>query len=151
MANIDPTQPNVDDSDPTEFIVQGVRPLADQFQVNVEENGTQEKPSAAIDQDGRFAISWTTDSQWNDYFAGIEARWFDETGLASTGDVLVNIELRGTPDYGESYTVKTPDGVTIVVWLKGETLYRSLYAPGQETVRRFAGGRHERLRAVDRL
>ena len=133
VANVDPTQPNVDASDPTEFIVQGVRPLADQFQVNVEENGTQEKPSAAIDQDGRFAVSWTTDSQWNDYFAGIEARWFDETGLASTGDVLVNIELRGTPDYGESYTVKTSDGVTIVVWLKGETLYRSLYAPGQET------------------
>ena len=61
LANSDPYLVDVDSVAP----VQSVRPLADQFLVNVETNGSQQAPSISCDADGNFVISWTTDSQWN--------------------------------------------------------------------------------------
>ena len=134
LANVDPYLTNVDEV----AAVQCVRPLGADFRVNVETNGTQELPCISCDSEGNFVVSWTSDSQWNSYFAGIVAGWFDSTGLGITGDVVVTSSdpvggSYGTPYYSESYVAMGPDGVTVIAWVEADTLYKSVYGAQQYT------------------
>ena len=134
LANVDPYLADVDEVLP----VQCVRPLGEDFRVNVETNGTQELPCISCDSEGNFVVSWTSDSQWNSYFAGIVAAWFDSTGLGITGDVVVTQSdpvagSYGTPYYSESYVAMGPDGVTVIAWVEADNLYKSVYGAQQYT------------------
>lgn len=132
LANVDPYLANVD----SVKAVQCVRPLGEAFLVNTETNGTQELPSISCDAEGNFVVAWTSDSQWNSYFAGIVAAWFDKSGLGITGDVIVTesdptLSEYGTPTYGEAYAAMGLDGVTVIAWTEFSSLYKSVYGANQ--------------------
>ncbi|MDO5580959.1 MAG: S1 family peptidase [Planctomycetia bacterium] len=134
-AKSDPYQAGYYSTDYKVIQAQGVRPLADAFIVNVSTNGEQCDPDIDCDLDGNFVVTWTSEAQWNSYFAGISARWFDKTGLAITGEVAVSSQKKsGTPEFGESYVAMNTEGFAVVIYLYGGSLYKSVYGPVESTV-----------------
>lgn len=134
-AKSDPYQAGYYSTDYTVVQAQGIRPLADAFLVNVSVNGEQADPDIDCDLDGNFVISWTSEAQWNSYFSGISARWFDKTGLAITGEVAISSKQKnGTPYYDESYVAMNSEGFAVIIYLYGGALYKSVYGPVHSTV-----------------
>ncbi|WP_375471014.1 beta strand repeat-containing protein [uncultured Nostoc sp.] len=60
-----------------------------EFQVNTHTDGNQYNPTVAMDADGDFIISWTSDSQ-DGSSSGIYAQRYNSAGVAQGGEFLVN-------------------------------------------------------------
>lgn len=70
-------------------------PQGDAFQLNIETEADQSRPTIAMDNDGNFVIAWQSFGQDGDGF-GIYARRFEADGTPiDAGDVLVNITTAG--------------------------------------------------------
>ncbi|HXH81492.1 MAG TPA: hypothetical protein VNN07_01035, partial [Candidatus Tectomicrobia bacterium] len=83
-------------------------PLGDQFQVNADSLGSQVYPSVACGDAGEFVVAW------HDASEGAEARRFDGSGAAVTGDVAVSASIEGAPSAAMAasgdFTVVFQDG-----------------------------------------
>jgi hypothetical protein len=100
------------------YAVQGRRydatgtPLGPEFQVNAYTTGMQEYPDVAADDDRGFVVLWRGSQDGS--YRSVHARRFDASGLATTGDLLVNTYTTGFQQYQSVATDGA--GNYIVVW-----------------------------------
>ena len=91
--------------------------------------GTQDEPSVAVDDTGRFMVAWS-DRQGNDGFdMGVFARVFNSNGAAVTPDFQVNVTNQQSQ--WEPFVAARPGGTGFVVgWsgTDGSKTYMRLYS-----------------------
>ena len=105
-------------------------PLTNQIQCDTTFTaGTQDEPSVAVDDSGRFMVAWT-DRQGNDGFdMGVFARIFNSNGAAVTPDFQVNVTNQQSQ--WEPFVAARPGGTGFVVgWsgTDGSKTYMRLYS-----------------------
>lgn len=87
------------------------------FQVNTETSSSQFEPEVIGTPDGGFTVVWTSNtsgSAGDGNGRGIIARSFDATGVATTGEVIVNEQTLSTQD--QPVVTALPDGTLAVAW-----------------------------------
>ena len=86
-----------------------------QFLVNTTTTDVQQHPSVAIDDTGRFVISWTSGGDQDGDGTGIYARRYLANGAAAEGAFLVNfVTTNNDQDY--SRVAMDADGDFVVAW-----------------------------------
>lgn len=89
-------------------------PLDDEFQVNIEVVGQQEKPAAAWLEDGSFVLVWQSFPGQDGDGSGIFARIYAANGIPQTGEFQVNSFAPGHQTLPDVASV--PGGGFVVVW-----------------------------------
>lgn len=84
-----------------------------EFQVNLTTSKEQMHSSVAMDVDGDFVISWTSNDQ-DGNGRGVYARQYDAIGVAKGGETLVNSTTSGDQEY--SSVAMDARGGFVVVW-----------------------------------
>lgn len=87
--------------------------IGSEFQVNSFTSGNQDYPSPAILRDGKFVISWTSDSQ-DTSGNGIYAQIFQSDRSKQGGEFRVNETVVGSQEMSKS--LATDDGGFVVSW-----------------------------------
>jgi len=104
-------------------------PLTGQIQVDTTfTGGTQDEPTVAIDESGRFFVAWS-DRQGNDGFdMGVFARVFDPSGVPLGPDFQVNVTWQQSQ--WEPFAAARPGGGWVVGWsgTDGSKTYMRLLA-----------------------
>jgi len=71
-----------------------------EFRVNVTTSGVQRKPAVAMNDNGDFVIAWESENTDGDGM-GIVARTYDNTGTATSSEILVNDSTTGYQGYAD--------------------------------------------------
>ncbi|WP_425404062.1 Ig-like domain-containing protein [Hwanghaeella sp.] len=93
-------------------------PVGSEFQVNVETSSSQFDPSVTGTSDGGFVVTWTSVSSGgagDGSGTGVFGRRFDATGLATSGEILINEETSSTQE--KSTVTALADGAFAVGWV----------------------------------
>lgn len=88
-------------------------PQGDEFLVNSETKGNQFDPSVAMDAEGNFIITWTSDNQ-DGSDNGIYAQRYIANGIPQGDEFLVNTET--SSDQQNSAVAMDADGDFVVTW-----------------------------------
>ena len=88
----------------------------DEFQVNTSSSGDQQYPSAAMDADGDFVITWASSEASG---PEIRARRFDNAGSAHGSDFIVNAYSTGTQFFPAA--AMDSDGDFVITWASSGT------------------------------
>ncbi len=88
-------------------------PQGAEFLVNATTSNEQMHSSVTMDADGDFVISWSAKDQDGGGW-GIYGRQFDATGIAKTGETLVNTTTAGDQEY--SSVAMDAQGDFVVIW-----------------------------------
>ena len=83
------------------------------FQVNTGAGVSPGQPVVAIDTSGKFVITWTSSGQ-DGSGEGVQARFYDASGTALTGEVAVNQWTTG--DQSTSAVAISPTGQVVISW-----------------------------------
>ena len=102
----------IDASDP---LIEGVRPLGSQFQVNTMTANPQTLPSVGMDNAGNFTIAWQSIGQGLSFFNTISAQRYDHYGNPIGTEFIVNTP-DNTTDSLYPYVAMSGDGVIAVTW-----------------------------------
>ena len=88
-----------------------------EFRVNTTVGDDQQRPVAAMDNDGNFVVVWESYLQDGDSW-GVYARRYDASGTALSGEIQVNTT---TSEYQRRPTIAMDDaGNFVVVWADGD-------------------------------
>ena len=88
-----------------------------EFRVNTTVGDDQQRPVAAMDNDGNFVVVWESYLQDGDSW-GVYARRYDVSGTALSGEIQVNTP---TSEYQRRPTIAMDDaGNFVVVWADGD-------------------------------
>ena len=88
-----------------------------EFRVNTTVGDDQQRPVAAMDNDGNFVVVWESYLQDGDSW-GVYARRYDASGTALSGEIQVNTP---TSEYQRRPTIAMDDaGNFVVVWADGD-------------------------------
>ncbi len=96
-------------------LIQGVRPLGSQFQVNTTTANPQLEPSVGMDGDGNFTIAWVTRGQSLSFFNTVSAQRYDRDGNRLGGEFIVNTVDPRTTDFAP-FVAMSNDGVLAIAW-----------------------------------
>ena len=89
-------------------------PLATEFQVNTYTTNNQYDPSVALDDDGGFVVTWSSNGQDRGLFGGIFARRFSAAGSPVAAEFQVNAYTIGTQRLPS--VALDADGDFVVAW-----------------------------------
>jgi hypothetical protein len=92
-------------------------PVTGDVPVNSTTYDGQRDPVVAMWSDGGFAVAWESAGQDSGTTWGIIARVFDRTGVATTGEILVNTHIAG--DQRDPFITTAHGGGFNVVWTSG--------------------------------
>ena len=84
-----------------------------EFEVNTYTSGNQYDPSVAMDPNGNFVITWTSNSRHGDW-RGIYGQRYDSTGNAVGSEFKVNTHNTGLKD--RSSAAMDPQGNFVITW-----------------------------------
>ncbi len=96
-------------------LIQGVRPLGSEFQVNTTTTNPQAEPSVGVDGDGNFTIAWMSRGQGLSVFNTIAAQRYDRDGNRLGGEFIVNSADTTTMSFAP-YVAMSEDGVLAIAW-----------------------------------
>ena len=87
--------------------------VTSEFQVNTTTAGNQQEPRIAADHNGNFIVVWSSYGQDGDAY-GIYGRIYNSSGVAQTGEFLINTTTTG--DQGYASVTATQEGTFYVSW-----------------------------------
>ncbi len=91
--------------------------LGGEFQVNTTTANDQTSSAIAMDADGHFLITWTSNGQGRGTTNGIYGQWYDASGAAYGGEFCIN-STTGSQQYSSAALTK---GLLDVVWSGSST------------------------------
>jgi Ca2+-binding RTX toxin-like protein len=97
----------------------------EEFRVNTNNTGNQTHTAIAMDTDGDFVVSWTSDGQ-DGSRGGIYAQRFNSAGVALGNEFRVNTTT--TEDQRFSSVAMDADGDFVVVWAGPGRIYAQRYS-----------------------
>ncbi|MDI9446534.1 MAG: proprotein convertase P-domain-containing protein, partial [Planctomycetota bacterium] len=105
--------------------VPGIMAKGDAFRVNTKTTGPQVNPSIGMDDDGNFAIAWSSTSQDISFFNSVRARQYTREGVPVGDEFLVNTE--DTQIHSDPYVGMSHDGNTVITWNTGLAITAKIY------------------------
>ncbi len=97
-------------------VAQGSNTIANSTTAN-----TQNRPDIAVNNDGSFVVTWTSQNQDTATSLGVYARIFNSSGTATSSEILVNQTTTGDQTY--SSIDSDSSGNFVVSWESGTDIY----------------------------